>query len=329
MIAARFAALAVLALAMPAAAQELKLGSPAACALETDCFVQQLPDMDAGDGATDPMCGIATYDGHDGLDLRVRSMADVARGVDVVAAADGEVLRTRDGVADHLVMTAEDRAAIEDTECGNGVVIRHGNGYQTQYCHMREGSLVVSPGDKVAKGQKLGQIGASGLAQFPHVHLTLRHKGEKIDPTTGKPVGSGCEAAPTAAASLWDPATAPGMLAEPTALLGVGFGGAPLAHDKLVVEGSPAPPTAQSAGLIAWLWAISLRKGDTVEITLAKADGTVLASGKTEPLDRSKATYSYFVGKKQPPEPGDYRATATIWRDGKAVREQAAAITIP
>src|SRR5258708_7432173 len=91
------------AMLLATAASALELGLPAQCTLGKDCFVQQYPDMDAGAGVVDPYCGPATYDGHDGTDLRIMSMADVARGVSVLAMADGTVLRSRDGVPDHLV----------------------------------------------------------------------------------------------------------------------------------------------------------------------------------------------------------------------------------
>ena len=114
------ASLPLLFLAAPfASALELRL--PADCTLGEDCFIQQLPDMKAGDGAQDPYCGIATYEGHDGVDLRVLSMNDVMRGVPVVAVADGEVLRGRDGVEDRLVRTEAVRAEVANRECGNGV----------------------------------------------------------------------------------------------------------------------------------------------------------------------------------------------------------------
>ena len=136
------------------AASAIELGLPAQCTLGKDCFVQQYPDMDAGAGVADPYCGPATYDGHDGTDLRIMSMADVARGVPVLAMADGTVLRARDGVPDHLVTSEADRAAVADKECGNGMIVELGGGFEVQYCHMRQGSLVVKPGDHVDAGPK-------------------------------------------------------------------------------------------------------------------------------------------------------------------------------
>ena len=162
----------------------LELRLPADCALGEDCFLQQFPDMKKGEGAVDPFCGIASYDHHDGVDLRILSLKDISRGVPVVAVADGEVLRGRDGMEDRLIVTDADRKAIEPQACGNGVVVAHADGVETQYCHLRKGSIVVKPGQTLKAGDKIGEIGASGLVQFPHVHLTVRVGGKKVDPLT-------------------------------------------------------------------------------------------------------------------------------------------------
>ena len=61
-------------------------------------------------------------------------------------------------------------------------VIRHGDGWETQYCHMRRGSITVLPGDRVAMGQVLGQVGMSGESEFPHLELSLRENGAVVDP---------------------------------------------------------------------------------------------------------------------------------------------------
>src|SRR5690348_1407100 len=93
---ARSAGAFAIALFSCAPALGIELGLPAACTLGKDCFVQQFADDDTRPGeAADPFCGSATYDGHDGTDLRVLSLADVARGVAVVAVTDGKVLRGR------------------------------------------------------------------------------------------------------------------------------------------------------------------------------------------------------------------------------------------
>jgi hypothetical protein len=246
----------------------LELGLPAQCTLGVDCFVQQFPDMDPGPDAADPFCGSATYDGHDGLDLRVLSMKDVARGVPVLAMADGVVLRSRDGEPDRLVVSESDRAAVLSRECGNGVVIEHGDGVETQYCHLKQGSLVVRPGEAVRKGQPIGQIGASGLAQFPHVHVGLRHDGNSIDPATGRPIAGGCkgdDATDIAIAHQLADLIGRGE----TKLLAFGLAGSPIDHAALTVSGPPPVAVRASPALVGWAWIQNLRRGDRISVEVA------------------------------------------------------------
>jgi murein DD-endopeptidase MepM/ murein hydrolase activator NlpD len=130
----------------------------------------------------DYACGAETYDGHEGTDIRLRTTAEIAKGVGVLASASGTVIGVRDGMADHLVRTDADREAVAAFECGNGVRIDHGEGWITQYCHMRKGSIVVKKGDEVKPGTKLGEVGYSGQAAFAHVHIQVTKDGKVIDP---------------------------------------------------------------------------------------------------------------------------------------------------
>jgi len=73
------------------------LGLPVDCRLGEECFVQQMPDIDPHGGILDPLCGNASYRGHDGWDIRLRSLKDIGRTA-VLSVADGTVLRVRDAV---------------------------------------------------------------------------------------------------------------------------------------------------------------------------------------------------------------------------------------
>ena len=131
------------------AAEPLQLQLPVRCEIGRDCFVQQYVDVDPGEGFKDYTCGQQSYDGHKGTDIRLRSTADVALNVAVLAAADGVVKGGRDGMADQLVNSKPVPENVKDRECGNGVLIDHPGGWQTQYCHMKRGSVRVKKGDVV------------------------------------------------------------------------------------------------------------------------------------------------------------------------------------
>jgi hypothetical protein len=110
----------------PAKADQLgSLGLPVSCALGTECFVQQMPDIDSSSGVLDPLCGVATYEGHDGWDIRSRSLRDIGQDVSVLAVGNGRVARVRDGIDDQIYVDARDKTRVADRECGNGVVIEH------------------------------------------------------------------------------------------------------------------------------------------------------------------------------------------------------------
>lgn len=298
------------------------LGLPASCRIGQDCFVQQYADMDKGSAAVDPFCGIATYDGHDGTDLRILSMADVARGVPVVAMADGKVLRSRDGEPDRLVTAQAERASVSGKECGNGMIVDHGDGIEVQYCHMRQGSLAVQPGETVKRGQTLGAVGASGLAQFPHVHVTVRRNGEEVDPVTGKALTAGCLVEGEPKHPLFSTEIVDALGEAGPQLIALGLAGGPIDHAALSVSGPPPAADASSPAYVGWGWFINLSQGDRVVVRLTGPGGQEIAVNRSDPMDRNKADYSAFSGKKGAPASGVYRVTAGVERDGNMLFEK-------
>ncbi len=67
---------------------------------------------------------------------------------------------------------------------GNMVVLDHGLGVFTIYCHMNSFDNRVKIGDRVLKGQRIGFLGQTGYASGPHLHLELRIKDAKNLKTT-------------------------------------------------------------------------------------------------------------------------------------------------
>ncbi|MGH3022479.1 MAG: peptidoglycan DD-metalloendopeptidase family protein [Gaiellaceae bacterium] len=63
---------------------------------------------------------------------------------------------------------------------GNLVVVRHGRGVETWYAHLAR--VRVRPGERVGRGERLGNVGATGLATGPHLHFEVRLRGAGVDP---------------------------------------------------------------------------------------------------------------------------------------------------
>ena len=63
---------------------------------------------------------------------------------------------------------------------GYSVWIDHGNGYVTQYAHMSR--ISVSVGQAVARGEQIGNTGATGLAFGNHLHFNVLLNGRLVNP---------------------------------------------------------------------------------------------------------------------------------------------------
>ncbi len=165
--------------------QAVSFEIPLACPSKKNCWtVNTYPDHMPGPGLRDFTCGEKVQD--DGihtrfrLDTRLRYQSTVS----VVAPAAGEVVGQREGMDDFLY-EKHGLSAVKDKECGNGVMISHGNGLLSQVCHLKKGSVKVQKGDNVDSGQLLGTVGQSGFAGEPFLTFVVRYDGEKIDPFVG------------------------------------------------------------------------------------------------------------------------------------------------
>lgn len=162
-----------------ALAQNQRFQFPVDCQLNKNCYIQLYVDNGSGDQVIDFKGGYLTNDKHTGTDIAIATYEAMDKGIAVLAAADGTVLGIRDGEVDHYDREYD---YDESKACGNGIMIRHTPTWTTQYCHMKQGSVNVKTGDKIKTGDKLGLIGSSGRADFPHLHFTIRHYGKVVDP---------------------------------------------------------------------------------------------------------------------------------------------------
>jgi murein DD-endopeptidase MepM/ murein hydrolase activator NlpD len=248
-------------------------------------------------------------------------------GVDVLAAADGKVVSTREGVPD-ISVNQIDRDKIMEIACGNRVIIDHGNGWRTAYCHMARGSVTVRSGREVKAGEKIGQIGLSGLTEFPHLHFTVIKDGKPVDPFAYDAPEKSCGGGK----SLWETSVQRALPYQAGAVVNKGFAPGPVTMDA--IEAGTAEqdiPTTRSPALVAYVRAIALKGGDVQTLTLFDPDGKPLAQNKAPPLDRDKIQWMAFAGVKQPQggfRPGLYRAIYRVERDGKPAIEQAFGISL-
>ena len=310
----------LLSCASPALAQDFKLHLPIDCDLNSEqCYIQQYVDTDPGPGVSDFMCAGLSYDGHRGTDFALPTYADIASNVPVIASAPGRVVGLRDGMPD-----IGQAAGVEGRECGNGVVLEHPNGWQTQYCHLKEGSVTVSRGQTVALGEVLGYVGQSGKADFPHVHLSVRKDGTPVDPFD--PDGTVTCASP-GDSTLWveTPTYQPG------GLLDAGF------TDKIpdygdvkagTADAIPLEPTSPAFVLFGLVF--GPQDGDILRMRIEGPNGFALENDQT--FDRNQAQAFRAIGQRRRSAPwasGTYVGTLDMIRDDTVISSMTREITLP
>lgn len=299
--------------AAPVAAKDLVLTKPIDCTLGQDCYIQQYFDHDTSDGASDYRCAPLTYNKHRGTDFALRSIKQMQRGVDVVASAPGTVLRLRDTMPD-ISYSNSNAETVSGRECGNSVAIGHGDGWETQYCHMKKSSIAVKRGQRVDANTVLGQVGLSGRTQFPHVHLIVRKDGKVIDPFD--PDGQISCGRPDQNAMWQTP-----LPYQPGGILSAGF------HDSVptfsrVKSGRAALQSLAKdvPAIVVFGYAFGTQKGDQMHLVISGPNGDII--DHTEVLKKNQAFTFRAAGKslKSASWPtGVYTGSATLIRGGRII----------
>lgn len=273
-----------------------QIGLPLDCSGAELCYIQNYFDRDPSPTARDYACGFLTYPGHQGTDFRI-SYGDATRGVPVLAVADGVVRAARDGEPEGDI-SLRGKDTVRGREAGNSVAVTHEDGYETQYSHLRQGSVRVRPGDRVHAGQILALAGESGLAEFPHLELAIRHNGRPFCPFAGEEAAPGC-GTPSSPAWTAEALASPVLRYRASGLLRAGF---VISPSRSVNEFLRREMLGMQAGdpqaLIFAVAFFGAHAGDRFTIRLLGPDETVLAQTERE-LDRTLAQAMEYLGKKR------------------------------
>jgi murein DD-endopeptidase MepM/ murein hydrolase activator NlpD len=232
--------------------------APLSGTLNHTFFYLNYVDEGAGTAIQDYTCGPKSYDGHLGTDITLPSFAVMDSGVDVRAVAAGEVVATHDGEFDR-------QKAWTAGALWNFVAIRHADGTQTIYGHLKKTSVAVTVGQAVVAGTTLGQVGSSGFSDLPHLHLEVRDQnGTVVDPWQGS-----CGAAESRWAS---------QLAYQNAFSLFASG---LTDASMTLDLAKDPPvqvntfSTSAARVSMWVELLNVRAGTPAEFRLYRPDGTV------------------------------------------------------
>lgn len=305
-----------------AQAEEIRFLYPAACQYGSECWAVNYVDVDpAKNSAKDFKCNGKTYDGHKGSDFALSGIGQMRAGVDVLAAASGRVVRVRDGESDRLKTPEElDNVRARKRECGNGVLIDHGQGLKTIYCHLKNGSITVAADDAVKAGEKIAQIGQSGVAEFPHLHFGVLVEDGIIDPYTGLSNQAGCGKAPEPMWHIGLP-----IEYEPVAIFDGGFRSRPPDFEAIKRgEQNPESLSLASAALVFWTGLYNIESGDVVTLHVHDPDGMPFVSRRIV-AERDRARQYYFTGRKigrVQLKPGTYTGVVELQRSASDERAE-------
>lgn len=123
--------------------------------------------------ATDELSHIASYFSSS----RMHPILKVRRphtGIDFTAPRGTKVYASGDGVINDVVLNRS------RSGYGTYIQIDHGFTYESFYGHLDK--IYVKNGQKVKRGQVIGEVGNTGLSVAPHLHYEVRKNGRPIDP---------------------------------------------------------------------------------------------------------------------------------------------------
>lgn len=299
---------------------------PADCTLGETCWIARYMDRASGKKQVDHQCGLRSQNQHKGTDIALSDMEVMDRGVAVLAALPGTVFRLRNNMPDQPLLSTEDRARIKGKECGNAIILVHEGGWQTQYCHLKQDSLLVKQGDSVRAGDPIAEIGLSGETEFPHLHFMVRapqsqdRSTRDIDPfDSGAFEDDRCSAQPTNNPALW----ANGIAYQPSAVMPPVIDTARRNRETMWNPQASTLP-AGSPALIVQARGFHALEGDEWHIRLMDPSGR-LRVNQTIQQAKNRQRVQAFAGLRMPTNgflQGRWSASVELMRDGISISRQ-------
>ena len=301
---------------------KFELVLPIDCKIGETCFIQNYVDVDPSRRWRDYQCRGLSNDGHKGTDFRLPDLAAMERGVAVVAAAAGRVKGYRKNLADGLYFNG-DTGGLEGKTCGNGVIIDHGNGWETQYCHLKQDSVDVVRGRQISAGESIGLVGLSGATNFPHLHFEVRYQDQVMDPATGASSLDGCG---SQSEPLWTTADLFDVRYTPRGVLNQGFTTEDVTPDG-IERGlyGDTEPTGAAPAMVYYVRIFGLQSGDVQELSILDPQGNELVATSYTHEGRSQLDHTEFVKavtQGQGWAPGTYEGRYRLTRGGKILLER-------
>lgn len=312
--------------ALPQSRKEFKIALPVDCELGTECFIFMYPDQAPGKEAQDFRCGRMSNDGLGGTSFALKDEQKIQAGIPVLAVADGEILRMKDGMPD---IANHDDSKVAGEECGNAVIIKHADNWQSQYCHLRNGSIKVKAGDQVKQGEQIAFAGESGRASFPQAYFEIRKDGHLIDPFKGYAIETGCTPIGREfnTRPLWkDPLEYKG-----TGLVSTGVTDHnPEFNETWSGKLSNLKASKNDDALIFWAQSYGVLAGDIEEVKIYRPDGSLFTSHSIK-REKPYRNAMIIAGRRNSNPPfmnGQWKAIYTLEREHKKLTEKTTSFTV-
>ena len=298
---------------------------PLNCELGKTCFIVDLYDHGRHLDETgapylmDYTGGKRTTDDYYGTRFQIYNSTLADSGAYVRASADGVVTSVRDQLpSDPYAITVLGTRLRESA--GNSVVVDHGNGWETQYSGLMQGSVSVRKGDKVKAGDNLGKIERLARPNYPAMQFVVRYKSEPVDPFVGR--YDGMFTTKLKRTPLWKENFEQIAFTRDVGLIATGF-----SKDVPDIERVKRSMLDSSYfrgdddQILFWSYAFGLKKGDQVTLAIYNPKGAMV-SRHEDVLPKDQERYFAYVGRKAEtyglPQ-GVYRGSITVKREGETL----------